>query len=327
MVAGSIGGDTEGPGACVLRLLSAPLNAAILDELSRGARRLVELRRATGSPPQTTLRARVRELSDVGAVAKRRLHPFPSVREHVLANGAGTELRFVAGTLGLWLRAGPYGGSGLGSDQGRAAVKAFADAWSTGILRLVADRPASVEEIAAAVEGLSPSSVERRVLALAEAGLLEAGRRPGSGISYSATDWLRRAAAPLVTAIRWERKHLASITSPIGPVEAETGLLLALPLLRLPGEFSGSCRLGVELERNGQRRLAGATVRIDRGEVVACRPELDTGAQASASGAPEAWQRVAIEAHPDRLELEGDLRLVRAILDCLNQTLFPPRLI
>ncbi|HEX5762976.1 MAG TPA: winged helix-turn-helix transcriptional regulator [Solirubrobacterales bacterium] len=326
MLAGSIGLEVEGPGARTLSLLATPLTVAVLEELALGARRLVELRRGIGSPPQTTLRARVRELSDVGAVAKRRLHPFPSVREHVLTNGAGTELRFVAHTLESWLRGAPDGPLELGGERAHAAVKALADAWSGGILRFVAERPTTLSELDAAIDGLSRQSLERRLLALSEAGLVEVAggeREP----SYRATEWLRRAAAPLVTAIRWERKHQEAITPPVGVAEAETGMLLALPLLRLPAEVSGRCRLGVEIERGGERRLAGVTVRVEGGEVVSCRPRLEREAEASASGPPSAWQRVAIEASPERLELGGETRLVRAVLDGLNRTLFPPRLI
>ncbi|HEX2097136.1 MAG TPA: winged helix-turn-helix transcriptional regulator [Solirubrobacterales bacterium] len=327
MVAGVIGLEDERAGAQALTLVAAPLNAQILDELARGARRLVELRRETGSPPQTTLRARVRQLSDVGAVAKRRLHPFPSVREHVLVNGAGTELRFVAATLGAWLAAAPGGGLQLGSDAASAAVKALADAWSTGILRVLAERPATVAELEAALGGLSSQAIERRLAALWDSGLIEREEAAGGPATYRVTDWLRKAAAPLHVAIRWERKHLPRTTAPVEPADAEAGLLLVVPLLRLPAEISGRCRLGVEFGDGEMRRLAGVTVEVEGGEVASWQARLDGGPAASATGPPSAWQRVAIEAHPDRLQLEGDIRLARAVLDGLNRSLFPPRLI
>ncbi|HYP55079.1 MAG TPA: winged helix-turn-helix transcriptional regulator [Solirubrobacterales bacterium] len=327
MVAGLIGVDEERAGARALRLVAAPLNPQILDELARGPRRLVELRRETGAPPQTTLRARVRELSDVGAVAKRRLHPFPSVREHVLVNGAGRELRFVAATLAGWLTNAPRGGLELGGEDARAAVKALVDGWSAGILRTIAERPVGLADLEAAVEALSPPALERRLLALRDAGLVEAREGAGEPASYRVTDWLREAAAPLVVAIRWERKHLPGDTSPVRPADAEAGLLLAVPLLRLPAEVSGRCRLGVEFDEGGMRRLAGVTVEVEAGEVVACHPRLDSEPATSVSGPPSGWERVAIEANPDRLEQGGDTRLAHAVLDGLNRTLFPPRLI
>lgn len=327
MVAAGYGAEAERAGAHTLGLLAAPLTAAILDELARGSRRLGELRRQTGSPPRTTLRARVRQLSDVGAIAKRRPRPFPSVREHLLTNGPGTELRFVAATLAGWLAGAPGGSLELGGEPARGAVRALAEGWSSGILRTVAERPVTLGELNAAVDGLSLPALRRRVLALHEAGLLETGDEDGRPASYRVTKWAREATAPLVTAIRWERKHLLPATLPPGPVDAETGLLLALPLLRLPAEISGGCRLGVEFGEGRERRLAGVTVKVERGRVVACQPRLDCEPTASVSGSPAAWQRVAIEAQPDRLELAGDTRLARALLDGLNRTLFPPRLV
>jgi len=330
MVAGGYGRDAERAGAHTLGLLAASLTAPILDELARGSRGLVELRRHTGSPSRTALRARVSQLCEIGAIEKRRPHPFPSVREHVLTNGRGTELRFVAATLAGWLAGAPGGSLELGGEPAREVVRALAEGWSTGILRIVAERPATLAELDAAVDGLDLASLEQRVRALREAGLLEAGgedSRSGRSGSYRVTEWLREATAPLVTAIRWERKHLTPATRPVGPVDAETGLLLAAPLLRLPAEISGGCRLGVEFGEGRERRLAGVTVEIERGRVVSCEPRLDGEPAASVSGPAAAWQRVAIEARPDRLELAGDTRLARALLDCLNKTLFPPRLI
>lgn len=327
MVAVGYGTEVERAGAHALGLLAAPLTAPVLDELARGSRRLAELRRQVGSPPRTMLRARLRQLGDVGAVEKRRLHPFPSVREHVVANGPGTELRFVAATLAGWLAGAPGGSLELGGEPARDAVKALADGWSTGILRIVAERPVTLEELDATVDGLDAPSLRRRVAALHEAGLLETGSEDGLAGSYRVTEWLREATAPLVTAIRWERKHLAAATRPVGPDDAEAGLLLAMPLLRLPAEINGSCRLGVEFGDGAERRLAGVSVEVERGEVVSCRPSLDGDSAAFASGPATAWQRVAIEAQPDRLELGGDTRFARALLDCLNQTLFPPRLV
>lgn len=327
MAAVGHGAEVERAGAHTLGLLAAPLTVSILDELARGSRRFIELRRQTGSPSRATLRRRVRQLSDVGAVAKRRPHPFPSVREHVLTNGPGTELRFVAATLAGWLAGAPGGGAELGGEPARGAVKALAEGWSSGILRVVAERPVTLGELNAAVDGLSLPSVQGRVIALREAGLLEGGDGDGRTGSYRVTRWLCEATAPLVTAIRWERKHLPPATLPVGPVDAETGLLLAVPLLRLPAEISGGCRLGVEFGEGSERRLAGVTVKVERGRVVSCQPGLDGEPAASVSGSAAAWQRVAIEAQPDRLELAGDTRLARALLDGLNRSLFPPRLV
>lgn len=323
------GANGERTGTRVLTLLAAPLNALVLNKLAQGPRRLVELRRETGSP-QTTLRAHLRELSEVGAIAKRRLHPFPSVREHVLTNRAGSELRFVARILEGWLADAPRKPLPLGSDAGRAAVKALVEGWSSTMLRSLAAGPVTLAELDAAIESLSYQSLERRLAALRLAGLV-AGKRSasgsGKGTPYEATEWLRRGAAPLAAAIRWERNHLAEATAPLTPVDAESGLLLAIPLLRLPAEMSGSCRLGVEFHDGGECHLVGVTVGVEEGRIASCTTRLDSNPGSWATGPVAAWLRVAIEADPGRLELGGNQRLARALVDGLNRALFPPRLI
>lgn len=318
------GANGERTGTRILTLLAAPLNALILNKLAQGPRRQVELRRETGSP-QTTLRAHLRELSDVGAIAKRRLHPFPSVREYVLTNRAGSELRFVATTMEAWLASAPRKPLPLGGEEARAAVKALAEGWSSTMLRALAAGPVTLAEIDAAIESLSYQSLERRLAALRLAGLVEGKRGQGKSAPYEVTEWLRKGAAPLAAAIRWERKHLTDVTAPVTPVDAECGLLLAMPLLRLPTEMSGSCRLGVEFEDGGERRLVGVTVDVEEGRVASCTTRLDGKPAAWATGSVSAWLRVAIEADPGRLELGGKQRLAYALVDGLNQALFVPR--
>jgi DNA-binding HxlR family transcriptional regulator len=324
MDAGGMGGaNGERTGTRVLTLLAAPLNALVLDKLARGPRRLVELRRETGSP-QTTLRAHLKELSEVGAIAKRRLHPFPSVREYVLVNGAGTDLRFVATVLEAWLASAPTKPLRLGGEEARAAVKALVEGWSSTIVHTLAAGPISLVEIDAAIESLSCQALERRLGALRFAGLVEARRGQGKSAPHEVTEWLRQGAAPLAAGIRWERKHLADVTPPIAPVDAEAGLLLSMPLLTLPVELSGSCRLGVEFPDGAERRLVGVTVDVDAGRVVSCTTRLESSPAAWATGSPVAWLRGTIEANPNRLDLGGNQRLVRALVDGLNRALFAP---
>jgi DNA-binding HxlR family transcriptional regulator len=325
MVSGT-GAEVESAGARTLTLLAAPLTAAILDELAQGSRRLVELRRGTGAPPQTTLRARVKQLIDVDALARRRLHLFPSVREHILTNGAGTELRFVADTLRRWLAAAPNGGLELGAEPAQAAVKALAEAWSVGMLRPIAERPQTTAELEKALEPLPSRSLERRLLALEDAGLIETASS-GDRLAYMPTEWLRRATAPLSAAVRWEGKHAPELGRAIGPAEAEVALLLAVPLLRLPAELSGSCRLGVEFGDGRDRRLVGVTAEIDRGSVASVSTRLPHEADASATGPARAWLRAAIEADSSWLDLAGDARLGSGVVDGINRALFPPRLL
>ncbi len=328
MDAGGIGPGVDGErtGARTLGLLASPLNTLILDKLAQGSRRLVELRRETGSPPQTTLRSHLKELSEIGAVARRRLHPFPGVREYVLTNRAGGDLRFVAAILEAWLAESPSGRLPLGSDGARAAVKALVEGWSSTVVHAVAARPVSLAELDSSIGSLSHQSLERRLRAMHLVGLV---RSDGveRGAPFVGSEWLRRGIAPLTAAIRWERNHMAPVTAPPMPLDAEAGFLLVVPLLELPREMKGSCLMGVEFADGRERRLVGVTVDVEEGRVTSCTTRLDRDSEAWVTGPPAAWLRVAIEANPNRLEVGGKERLVHALLDALNRALFPPRLI
>lgn len=313
-----------GAGALTLSLLATPLHPEILGELSRGPRRLSELRRQTGSPPQTTLRARLEQLAELGVVARRRLNLFPSVHEYELTSPSGRELLFVVTSLEGWLASAPEEPLRFSSEVGQAATKALAESWSTAMLRALAAGPASPAELDCPSGPVNQASLERRLDALRKAGLIARSSPEAGRTSYETTAWLRKGTGPIVAATRWERRHLPRFTVPIKPIDAEAGFLLAMPLVKPPPELSGSCRLGVEFEDGKERLLAGVTVEVEGGRVLSCATRLESSPTAWASGPPEAWLRTTIEADPGRLELGGDRRLVRGLLDSLNQVLFGP---
>lgn len=320
---GSTGREVR-TGARILTLLAAPSNRFILHKLSQGPRRLVDLRREASSVPPTTLRGHLRQLSEIGAIAKRRLHPFPSVREYVLTGPAGRELRFVATTLESWLANAPDGPLSPDDEIARAAVKALVEGWSSTMLRALAPGPLTLTELDRLIGSISYPALDRRLAAMRLAGQVEARPSQGKGTPYAVTEWLRRGVAPLTAAVRWERHHLPDETAPIAPLDAEAGFLLVMPLLKLPAELTGSCRMGVEFGDGGERRLVGVTVGIDQGRVVSCTTRLESNPGSWATGPVAAWLRNAIEADPHRLELGGDRRLARALLDGVNRALFHP---
>jgi DNA-binding HxlR family transcriptional regulator len=284
MGAGGSGGEAanEGrAGALALSLLATPLNPEILEELSRGPRRLSELRHQVGLPSPAPLRARLRQLGELGVVGTRRRGPFPTAREYELTGLPGRELLFVATTLAGWLASAPEEPLHFGSEAGRAAIAGLAESWS------------------------STNSTHNHD-------------------QYEVTDWLRKGTGPIIAAIRWERRHIPHAAEPIRPIDAEAGFLRAIPLLKPAPGLSGSCRLGVEFGTGKDRCLAGVTVEVGGGRVIACTTQLDSSPSAWATGPPEAWLRTTIEADPNRLELGGNRRLVRGVIDGLNQVLFGP---
>jgi DNA-binding HxlR family transcriptional regulator len=307
-------------GARTLGLLAVSLNGVILRSLSTGPKRQVELRHESGSPAQSTLRAHLNALEGIGAILKHRRSAFPGSVEYELAE-PGRELGFVSLALERWLAEAPEGPLELREEAGGAAVKALADGWSSTMLRALSARPLSLTELDSLIGALNYPSLERRLGAMRLCGLVEAVPGNGKGTPYAVTDWLRRGIGPLGAASRWERRNVPAETAAIGRIDAEAALLLALPLLQLPVGLSGACRLVVELSSGGEGESAVITALARDGRIVSCVARSED-ADAWAAGSPNAWFRAAIEADPSHLELGGNSRLARALLEGLYGALF-----
>lgn len=308
-------------GTQALRLLSTPINVHVLQALAEGPRSLMDLRREAGSPPQTTMRGHLRVLVETDAIIRLRQEAFPGPLDFELT-AVGQELWDVAQVLDGWLHAAPAEPLSLGTSAAKSAIKALVEGWSTGMVRALAGRPLSLTELNGLISGLSYPSLERRLGAMRLAGQIERTPVRGRGTPYTATAWLQQAIAPLGAAARWERAHAPSTTMPIRRLDAEAAFLLAVPLLSLPTDISGSCRLAVELGGSNSNRIAGVLVGVEEGRVASCVASVQGHADAWVSGSAAAWLRAVIEGQTERLEVGGDCFLARALLDGLHGALF-----
>ncbi|HMJ72188.1 MAG TPA: winged helix-turn-helix transcriptional regulator [Solirubrobacterales bacterium] len=298
-----------------------PLNVAILRALIDDSKQQAELRRATGSPAQTTLRAQLKRLVEIDAIEKHRRNRFPGILEYELTE-SGHGLIVVADVLERWLRRAPEGPLGIESNAAKAAIKALAVAWSSTMLRALAAGPLSLTELDRVIVSLSYPALERRLTAMRLSGQLEASRSCGRGTPYAVTGWLRHGIAPLAVAARWERQHIPHETTPIGRLDVETAFLLTVPMLRPPQELYGSCRLAAEIANGKRRRLAGVVVEVEGGAIGSCTTNLDGNVAAWALGNSMAWLNAVIEGGANDLELSGDHALARALIGRLHEALF-----
>ena len=69
-----------------MSLLSLPLHVHVLRALEEEPLALIDLRRAVGSPPQTTMRGHLRSLTEAGILERRRESDFPGSVDYELAN-------------------------------------------------------------------------------------------------------------------------------------------------------------------------------------------------------------------------------------------------
>lgn len=309
-------------GAYALSLLAAPINVQVVTALDGGPKSLVELRRTTGSPPPTTFRGHLKTLTEVGVL--RRLEPSKGAgsAEYELGE-SGRELLSVAETLKAWLAEAPEGPVMLGSAAAKSAVKAAAEGWSTGIMRALASKPLTLTELDRLITDVTYPSLERRLEAMRLAGQIEAVASKGRGTPYTVTEWLRKAIAPLIAGVHWERTHLPKRTAPVTRVDVEAAFMITIPMLHLPPEVSGLSRLAVQLNGSGgSMRLAGVMVEVEKGKVGNCTSRLEGKPAASGIGSATAWIRAVTDPDPELLSIDGDHKLAGALVDGLHTVLF-----
>ncbi len=306
-------------GARALSLLAAPLNVHLLEALEEEPMSLVDLRRAVGSPPQTTVRSHLQALGALGILVRRHQDGLPASSSYELTE-PGRELLAVADVLRRWLAAAPEGPLQLGSVAARSAIKALADGWSSAIVRALAARPFSLTELDRLIPGLSYPALERRLAAMRLAGQIGALTGAGRGTPYAVTDWTRCSIGPLATAAGWEQRHLAAGAQPIGRIDVESYFLLTVPLMELGAEVSGTCRLAVDVDPvDGQTNYAGALVRVEQGSLVSCVSRLQGEVDGWVLGTAQSWIGALIELAPEGIELGGDQELAAAFLEALQR--------
>jgi len=312
-------------GAFALSLLSVPLNVHVLHALDDEPRSLLDLRRAVGSPPQTTMRGHLRILTRLNVLERRRQPIFPGSIDYQLGPAAAPLLE-VGEVIKAWLANAPDRPLELGEPAAKSAIKAFADGWSSAIVRALAARSLTLTELNKLISGTSYPSLERRLGAMRLAGQIDICPGQHRGTPYFATDWARQAVAPLFAAARWERDYAPAEAAPLGRIDFEAAFLLAASLLELPEELSGRCRLAV-VSRNGdgEPSVAGAMLGVGEGRVVSCSSRLQGEASAWVAGSAADWIPAVVEHRTEQLELGGDCDLATAVVDELHGSLFRVR--
>jgi DNA-binding HxlR family transcriptional regulator len=234
----------------------------------------------------------------------------------------GREALFVGFVAERWLQDAPQGPLAFDSREAERAIAALAEGWSATVIHVLARRPSTLRELQRAIPGLRGRGLKRLLTAMQSAGQVERCSGVGEEAVYALTDWLRAGIAPLIASARVERRDPQENMAPIDALDVEAGFLLSLPLLELPKELSGTCRLGVNLDENGSGGMTGVTARIDQGRVISCEAGLDEKADTWGAASAGDWLDTVIEPDAKRVRTGGDRWLAAALLDALHRTLF-----
>jgi DNA-binding HxlR family transcriptional regulator len=284
--------------------LAVRLNVEILMTLSDSPRSASDLLAAVGDPPRSTAHKRLRELTDLGALHRSRQRRFPRQVNYELTPD-GEQMLDLAASLERWLAGAPDGRATLGTQRAKRMIDVLVAGWKASIVSTLVDRPHSLTELDRLVDTVPYPSLERRLVALREMGLVRVASTAARGTPYEVTEWLRRAAAPLLAAAAFEVSPADDINP--RPSEVRAGLLLAMPLLRLPGRSEGTLVIAIVPDQtNGKvRKPDGATLKIRGGRVAECIPKIDESAPTWALGTPGFWLDAALTGEIDRLRIGG----------------------
>jgi DNA-binding HxlR family transcriptional regulator len=250
-------------------------------------------------------------------------HDLIDPHSKMKASSKGHQMLFVAFTLERWLRNCPDGPLRIGQESGDA-IAALACCWSATVTHALAREPLTLPELDRAIEILSYATVEEHLEAMERTGLVEV-LTEGGETRYAPTEWLREGIAPLAAAARFERHYPEDDTAPPDILDVEASFQLTLPLLQLPADLSGSCRLGVQMP-GSPPLMAGATAQVAGGRVLTSSTLLEENPETWATGSPVDWLDTLVAPSANRIEAGGDIHLVGALLQGLHARLFGVRL-
>jgi DNA-binding HxlR family transcriptional regulator len=313
-------------GGTVLSLIAGPLSVPILRAHLDGPLRLPDLRERIGGAAQTTLRGQVGNLRAIGALERQVRSGMPYTVENELTE-VGRGVLGVATIVEAWLAQAPQGSIPLGSEPAKGAIRALVGAWGSTMLRALAAQPLALTELSSTISELSYPALERRLSAMRAARQVELRPDGGRGAKpYAVTEWTRQAVGPLVAAGRCECEHLAEVTEPLTRIDVEAAFLLAVPLVDLTVNYSGSCLFAVDTgsgnEGASRDRLAGVHVEVEEGAITSCISMREQEPRTWALGTVGSWVDAILEGRLERLRMGGaDPKLATALIEGIHASL------
>jgi DNA-binding HxlR family transcriptional regulator len=293
-------------GCTVLFLLARPLCVGVLRAHLDGPLPFPALSERVGGASPASLRGEMVRLRDIGALQRRALKRMPYAVENELTE-AGRCILAVADVVEAWLAQAPHGPMVLGSELAKDALRALIGGWGSTMLQALAARPLSLTELDSAIPDVSYSSLGRRLSAMRAAHQVEVLPGDSGAKPYAVASWTRQAVGPLIAAGYCERKHLPEATDPPTRVEIEAAFLLAIPLVGLESDHSGSCLLAVKTadSHDIRHRIAGVHIEVEKGEVKSCVPHLGSDPGSCGIGDIDSWTEAIIGGKQDSLRLGG----------------------
>lgn len=194
-------------GSRALLVLADSVNVSILRELAEGTRAAVDLLGSLEGVSRGTFYNRLRDLEDLGLIARERRPTVPPTADCRLT-GVGRQLLSVGDRLEAWLGRRNGERIELGGPVAANTIKALAAGWESMLLHLLAEQPRSLAELEPFMRDFGYRKLERTTVVLIAVGLVERPGSKGRMNPYALTRWACAAVTPLVAAIRWELRQI-----------------------------------------------------------------------------------------------------------------------
>lgn len=293
-------------GHATLGLLVEDWSVPIMRELLGRSRRPSELEQRIPEAPHSALMRRLGEMDAMGMVTKERFAGLPPRAQYALTGEGRTAIRIV-GAARWWERAWSPG-----PEDGIEALRLVADQRNREILLALAAGRLSPAALEQRLSG-SRSTVTQRLAELARKGILARNVDEGHAW-YELTDCARDLALVGVAAARWEWQW-ARPSEPVSPSLVADVLHLFAPLVDLPAELAGICRLHVGSDTDGSEVYLAAD-----GYRLAASPAHNSP-QAACHGTPQGWVDGLLLRHWRGVTATGDRALVAAMLASMGAAL------
>lgn len=307
-----------------LRLLCSELNREVLAVLAEAAMTEVALGHRLVVSSRSTLRKHLDELLGAKAVERCGANDGRRGGEYGLTPG-GHGLLAVLESANRWLESHPQPAIDPAGPLAWRAFAAFAESWQVALVESLAQGSRSEAELDELID-VRRGKVGRELRRLHGAGVVEpVSGRGGSESRYGLTAWGRRGIGVLAVAARWEAAYVPDLATPVAVRDAVVALLIALRLVRLPGDATGVCALTAEVEPGAELspRSGGVWARFKAGRLTAC-------GEGAAPEPPDAWLRgtfsawfeAVLDDRPAALQHGGDRSLSRPLVRALHSELY-----
>ena len=300
-----IGGNFRAGGRALL-LLADAVKFAIVKALTAGPLRGHELTESLEHISRTTQFERLRDLEEMGVIARKALSLVPRQSVYRLTV-TGEHLLPAASPLEAWLAEAEPKPLHLGEVGATEPLRALASALNSTILRWLAEANRSPTELERMVQDSGYLDLKRTLRGLKRSGLVEQLRSGERRHPYELTDWARRAAAPIGGMARWESDHVPELGSPLTSLDVETLLLLAARSLDPPSGRSGQCAFVVE-------GFGAVSIAIQAGVVTNCMPGFERGIANWAGGSVAGWRAAILGDTLAGIEVHGDIELTNGLV-------------